>query len=458
LAALWGRKQRPWFTQVTRELGNLGVALESAVAANDAELAQTIAGGLGGYWWVRGHSDLGVRWIAAALDCEGPVQLVTRSWALMWGGYLGVLGGRPAHALAMMEEAMQGFEQGGAIGRLAFAKYLALQVYAAAGAGERVPTLAAESKELYAAISDQDPVTEFCILFAEGLLAQMSGEDERARRNLLACLELPALTSDHARILVLCHLADISEGQGRFQKAVESLNRARQLARGLATGYDVAILARLSNLALLGQDGGDAEQLRAEAIDAARHAGCNSVLAETFVGIASRQLRVGRVDAAVAAVAPSLLLYREADDAAGSAVALITLGWTAERRGEAPIAASYFARGFLEARRAGDSRSSREAVEGLAGVALLEGDPIRAARLLGVAARLHARAHNGLLDTPTVTGVIFVSRIVDPGSIERLELALREQLGPTELAQAMASADEIELASIEQLGGQIPVR
>jgi hypothetical protein len=176
------------------------------------------------------------------------------------------------------------------------------------------------------------------------------------------------------------------------------------------------------------------------------------------VGIASRQLRVGRIDAAVAAVAPALLLYREADDAAGSALALITLGWTAERRGEGQTAASYFARAYLEARRAGDSRSSREAVEGLAGVALLEGDSNRAGRLLGLAAGLYPRVNDGSLDTPTVTGVIFLSRVADPRSVERIELAVREQLGPAGLAGAMASADEGDLACIDQLGGRSTAR
>jgi predicted ATPase/DNA-binding SARP family transcriptional activator len=455
LAALWGRRQRQWFTRVTRELGNLGLALESAVAENDAELAQTIAGGLGGYWWIRGHPDLGVRWIDSALGCKGPVQAVTRCWALMWAGFLGVLAGRPSHSLALMEEAMQGFEEGGELGRLGFAKFLALQVYATTGAGERVSGLAAESRDIFEAISDQDPVSEFCALFCKGFLAQIRGDDDAALGHLRASLELPALTSDHARILVLCHLADISEAQGRFQEAVESLDLARQLAQGLAPGYDVAILARLSNLALLGQDENAADRLRAEAVDAARHVGCDSVLAETFVGIASRQLRVGRVDAAVAAIAPALVLYREADDAAGSALALITLGWASERRGDAPSAASYLARAYLEARRASDSRSSREAVEGLAGVALLEEDPARAGRLLGLATGLHARAADGSLDTPTVTGVIFLSRVVDPGSVERVERAVRERLGHVDLARAMASADESDLAGIDQLGGRV---
>jgi hypothetical protein len=249
---------------------------------------------------------------------------------------------------------------------------------------------------------------------------------------------------------VLVHAVDIFELHGRYAEAAEALTEARRVALDLGMlGYDVPIMARMSNIAMLTGDTERAAELRGAAVEAARLTGFNSVLAAILAGIATRQLRAGHVDASAAAAAPALVLYREADDSSGSALTLVTLGWNSERQGDAAIAASYFARGFAEARRAGDSELCREAAEGLSAVALLEGDAARAARLLGAASRLHDRPPESLPDLPTITGVMFLSGGGDPGAAKRIERAVRAQLGSAAFRKAFAAGGAEDLADVD---------
>jgi predicted ATPase/DNA-binding SARP family transcriptional activator len=456
LAALLGRDQRRWGRSVSRELGNLEAAIDWAVEAEDAQLALTIAGGLGGYWWASGHPDVGIRWLDAALGCRQSPHMATRALAQMWAAYLSLLAGRPLLSTAVIDEAMDGLEQAGELEALGLAKMLASQVYAKTGAVDRVTPLVAEARDIAVSLSAQDPVYDLYALWRGATLAQLTGDDDAALRDMRACLVHPANTNDSGRATILGHIADICEAHAQYEEAATALEEARRLAVELGmSGYHVPILARLADLAVLSGDTERADVLRREAIETARHLGYTSALAVTLAGIATRQLRAGNLKAAAASAAPALVLYREADDAPGSALALIILGWAAEQDGDATGAAAWFARGLAQAHRAGDSRLCRDAAEGLAAVALRQGEASRAARLLGAASRFQPRRPDALPDTAALTGVFFLSGAGNPAGTERTERSAREAIGPAAFAEAFAAGGPDDLAPFDELATQV---
>jgi len=92
-AGLKSAAQGAWLARLERDHDNLRAALGRALAAADgADVAQRLAGGLAWFWWLRGHYAEGRRWLAAALAAGGATPAAVRARA--WCG-LGIL----AHAM-----------------------------------------------------------------------------------------------------------------------------------------------------------------------------------------------------------------------------------------------------------------------------------------------------------------------------------------------------------------------
>ena len=83
-AALRGERQRGWLRAVAANLGNLRFVFDAAVAANDAETAQSIAGSLGWFWWFTGRAPEGAGWLSLAHSCDAPTDEATRARFLAW--------------------------------------------------------------------------------------------------------------------------------------------------------------------------------------------------------------------------------------------------------------------------------------------------------------------------------------------------------------------------------------
>jgi tetratricopeptide (TPR) repeat protein len=93
-------------------------------------------------------------------------------------------------------------------------------------------------------------------------------------------------------------------------------------------------------------------------------------------------------------------------------VTLSELGFIAEQRGEAAVARSWHLQGLTAAQELGDPQAVAQALIGLAGAQALDGQPNRAARLLGAADAAWHPAGTHLLssDSPDVTRITAVTR------------------------------------------------
>jgi predicted ATPase/DNA-binding NarL/FixJ family response regulator len=81
---------KSWLDEFDTEIGNLRSALDWSVRRHQQELALRLSGGLGEFWYVRGHIAEGHRWLALALSGADDRFLEARGRALYASGVLAV--------------------------------------------------------------------------------------------------------------------------------------------------------------------------------------------------------------------------------------------------------------------------------------------------------------------------------------------------------------------------------
>jgi hypothetical protein len=117
----------------------------------------------------------------------------------------------------------------------------------------------------------------------------------------------------------------------------------------------------------------------------ARTRGSAGALAESLAGLARLEWLAGNSTAAERAAREALDRAIAVDNRDAVASCRAVLGFAAEQRRDAPGAHAWHAQALEAARATGDARRLALALEGLAGVALLERDGQRVGRLLGAA-------------------------------------------------------------------------
>ena len=88
------------------DLDNFRIALDCAVAANDAELALRLGAALWWSWYVRGHYGEGRRWLEAVLDLAGGHEEPIRAKALTGAGALAFLQCDYDRAIALLDDSI----------------------------------------------------------------------------------------------------------------------------------------------------------------------------------------------------------------------------------------------------------------------------------------------------------------------------------------------------------------
>jgi len=161
--------------------------------------------------------------------------------------------------------------------------------------------------------------------------------------------------------------------QGRFAEAAPRLREAQAAARATGdarTEASAAIaLARWATLTRAGE----AQELSAAALAAARAVGENALVADALVGMAGACERSSAWHAAGGFAAEALELYRAAGDPYGAAAALAELGWYDMVHGTGTHAEELLAEALELRRRHGDDRRLVEPLIDAAWFALIRG-------------------------------------------------------------------------------------
>ncbi|MFI9559708.1 AfsR/SARP family transcriptional regulator [Nonomuraea endophytica] len=238
---------------------------------------------------------------------------------------------------------------------------------------------------------------EAAALMGRAKQAIFQGEFARAGRSGVESLEIFTELGDQwGRLQANDQLGYLAEIGGDYARAAALHREGLRIAEDLRLWTDVSY--RLSSLGRIALLTGELERSREFHERGMRLAAEQSNrFAEEFarVGLGLVARRSGDLDEAERLFRASLEWNRrlEADYDVpfyGVTLILAELGFAAESRGAAVPARELHEEGLRAARALGDPRSVALALEGLAGVAVLEGDPARALGLLDEAAELRA--------------------------------------------------------------------
>jgi tetratricopeptide (TPR) repeat protein len=245
----------------------------------------------------------------------------------------------------------------------------------------------------------------------------------------------PAATAVRARALRAA--AALARNSG-------DLTEARQLGeQGLATFRSLndrpGTIAALNNLLITAQAQEDypaSLEFGYEALRLAEEASDARMVAAASNNTAGTLRCLGRLDEAEELFARGLAGFRALQDRRGEAAALTNLATTDRRRGRYAPARASMCEALLIYTELGIAEGQLDAVEGLAQLDVLDGDPAGGLRLLALAER-----ERSALGAPSFTPDEIADR-------EQSEAAARAALGPAGVAQAYreASATTLEEA------------
>jgi tetratricopeptide (TPR) repeat protein len=222
---------------------------------------------------------------------------------------------------------------------------------------------------------------------------------------------------------------------GRYQESMDRLARAREHARRLhLDSYESVLLGRLGSFALAMGDVGRADEMMSEALELAERTRFANAEAFALVGRAIVRRNQGRFDEAVESAHAAAALFEKTGQLTAIPQALSTIGFAAQQRGDARTADELHRRALAVARRANTLSGVALAVEGLAGVAMLEGRWARAATLLG-AARAARDVDGGGLAGPESEARAIEARV--------MEMIDREAFAAAFAAGTTASLDDL---------------
>ena len=407
--ALLGAGQLEWLRRLAAEQDNLHAAVRGAVAARDAETAAGLIGASGMYWWLR---SLKVEGGDLAVDVLGLVDALTDAER---AEIFHDDASRDRLAMAYAIGGMLTFDSersGMAAGWLLNATALLGEI---AGEGNPLLQLAAPLARLVAgdglafprvfdeAVDYPHPWISAVARVLRGQVELNVGAVEAAEADFRAAEQVLAEVGERWGTAVsLSSLATLAGWRGEYAAAVTYDERALVLMTELGSAED-EVQTRLNlarDLWLAG--GSERERSRAVLARALRDAdklGWPEVTANAAYTAGNLARMEGDLDAARAQLA------RAAEIAAtpglpGQLAAVIgsSLGYLAAAAGDLATARERHDRALRAALGTGDGPVVAQVLAGLADLALREGDPVRAATLLGASEGVRGTSDRSIPD------------------------------------------------------------
>lgn len=419
LRGLVGPDQRTWFGRLRRERRNLDMALATALAAGDAQLALELTMPLGWYFWMVGELDTGVAALGEALACSGPTDPTIRAGALGLHGWLlsntpdvGLAMAATEEAMSLLDQVTDPFIRGLVVNTnvmsLFFAGHLDL-------VEAQIQVLAEVVAEV------DDPWIRAVTDLVEGEVLQYRGQPATAERSFLRAADAFERQGDQfGYALAVTEASEIAEMVGDYDRAAEMLRHGLAIADEVGfSGHPLAMRARLANLEILRGDLSTAEAIHRELLDDPRATGMHWIQGMALIGLAAVERRRGDLDAASNHLERAWALSRTQTVPYMRAIASVARGYLADQRGDAASALEIQREGLRTAVLLRHPRGVAYSIEGVAGALALAGDVAGAglgARLLGAADRLRASSGG-----PMPAGERF--------DVDRAEARLRAVLG-----------------------------
>ncbi|WP_304454088.1 BTAD domain-containing putative transcriptional regulator [Nocardiopsis sp. YSL2] len=380
-----------------RDAANVRAAAEWAADSGDAGLALRITGSLGWSWFLRGRYREGGRLLARALAAPGPATDAERAVALLWRFSLAFTESPHTALQDLAHQAVALAERSGDP-LLPSRVRTVLVCMTSAVDGPSAPVRSPRKVVEEASRVFESSGELWWQAFAQNLCgwwAMRHSELAEARRYGRESLEhFVALAEPWGQVRSCGLLGILAEIEGSYEEAADlhraALDHAERI--GLWTVV-VEELTRLARVHMLTGDFALADEYNHRALRVSGEQAFNSKVLFVRGGLAMTARRRGRPEEAERYLREILAAHRREGYRPGQAFALAELGMCAEARGDATGARKLHEQGLECARLARDPRAVAMALEGLAGADALVGEGVRAARLLGAAAR--AREETG---------------------------------------------------------------
>ncbi|MEU3960939.1 BTAD domain-containing putative transcriptional regulator [Streptomyces buecherae] len=432
---LHGAEQQAWLARLDAEADNLRRALDEATgpaAASDAaDDAARLAASLAWWWLLRGRltegrRDLGAARAARPVGATG-ADPVAAELALLHAAFALLTGDR---AVAVERSAAEAIPDPA---RRARALWLCAYGLFSAGATAESDELNTHTLALCAAAGDRWGTAAALALRA--MLALVRGDLAALSRDGLRGAALFRELNDRwGELQTVSPLAALAEIRGAYEEAERRQHEGLRMARELGLAAEVsARLSGLGRLALLARDWDRARDLHERARRGAAEQGYTYGVIHSEMGLALGARRAHDLDAAEAHLRHIGDGYAAVSSRAGDHLRLAELGFVAELRGDAALAATYHLRGLDIARSLDEPRAIALSLEGLAGALARSADEpaaTSAALLLGAADA--ARRSVGAPLPPA-----------ERGDVDRGTAAARATLGSPAFAAAFARGAEL---------------
>jgi predicted ATPase/class 3 adenylate cyclase len=226
---------------------------------------------------------------------------------------------------------------------------------------------------------------------------QQRGRLSEGRDRLERLLAMPSPSRDEVRARALGALGGIAYWQNDTSVTRASYERAVDLARAAGDPRLLAsALFDLSFVPFMDHDANRAESILREGLAVAEDAGDRRLTADFWTGLAFLEFDRGRLVDGIALRRRAIALYREEGDGWKVAENLIGLAMMSRSAGDVNAARVHLRNALGMLIQAKDTISMSGALTGFALVALDDGLPERAARLVGASARIRDDVGGGI--------------------------------------------------------------
>jgi tetratricopeptide (TPR) repeat protein len=269
-----------------------------------------IAGGASWPHWLTGMVVEGKRWLDDAFACGGEADERTRALALTGRGLLDFLAGATEHSDEDLEAALEVFERHEDVESMALAHSFYAEQAAVRGDLDEARRRRRVVLDFYGE-SPKDPFAVAARSYSLAKLAILDGDLDEAERHYRAAtegfgrLDRPVMNS-----MCLAMVADFDERAGDFPAAIKRLEAAIETNEALLGGFTGSLQARLGWVLLHDGRVGEAEAVYQRSLESARRVRHTMVLFQAQGGLAALYRLHRRDDAAAAAAAEALELYR----------------------------------------------------------------------------------------------------------------------------------------------------
>jgi predicted ATPase/DNA-binding SARP family transcriptional activator len=388
--------QLDWLARLDTEYDNLLSALRWATTADHA-LALRLTAALATYWWMRGRRFEGAQLcleLVKEVGPEPPAGLPEEFLLCLLGAMSGMPDPEPLRPFrALLDEYLRDRPW------IPKRPILHLLLGVAVGPPKDMSAIAGWEAGVRASA---DPWVQGMLKLGVGLRGLLVGDLVEAERGLAEALLLCRASGERwMTASALENLSVLVSWRGQVPEALAMMDEALELMRQLGSNDDAADL--LCRRAECRTRIGDLAGARAD-YELVGHAGLPESRAAGVLGLAELARLEGDLD-----TARRLAERARAECPTGAfsnedvrSRTLITLGRIAEAEGRAGEATGWHRQALLSAGEHANSLATALAVEALAGVALLEGDPGRAAVLLGAGEALRGTTVAGDPDVARV--------------------------------------------------------